>query len=761
MPLHWLPAVTRPAAVRAAQLDILLCVRTSSLASSLPALLHQAGYQLQVVRSIAELPTAILAAPPAVLLLELAALYADNAGNASVAAHGSACPSPAQILDHITQISRDSGNTVPNILLLGSEYPSALADVQQALEYGADDYILLPTAALHTPDMLHDAALLLLRIEAAVQRWRRIRQADTERSFLNWERNRLVTLLAETQDAIVEVDLNGIVQTWNRGAERLYGVPANQAVGQFHPGVPYDRRTELRQLLLHARAGESEEIFRTQRLYKGNAIVHVLLSTAPVRDAQGTVVGMLEVAKDVTALRQQEEELRRRNERLRVIHEVTGALLQGGEPPELADRVLQRIMIALDLAAGAVFLFNDEHQDLRLIARQGYSPEGAFIPWPQFEYQHVAPDSQTLAAQVAYRKEAMIIETNSEGVRTTLPDVEASEPGGAVVVYPLHAQGRLIGVLQVTMRVPRIVSPPFFSRSNIPFGKRELATFYMVSDLFALALHNAKLMGDLRAAYERQKELDRLKDQFLLNANHELRTPLATIQGYVELLSDQSIKLSAEQVQTFLSKARRGCDELELLLANIMDAGRVDADISRMMPAPVALKETIMTVLDLVNPRERGDLRVDTGRPFTVDVPADCIIYADELRVRQILLNLIGNAVKYSPAGSPVEVVARVIDDPSAIGLAGAQPVVDVAVVDHGPGIPPEDQSRLFQKFVRLDRDLGGRIPGTGLGLYISRRLIEAMGQRIWIESTGIPGEGAAFHFTLPLAHDRRGPVLS
>jgi len=642
---------------------------------------------------------------------------------------------------------------MPNVLLLGPEYPSALADAQQALAYGADDYLPLATADRGAADITRDAPMLLLRIEAAIQRWHRVRQNDTERGFLNWERNRLVMLLTETQDAIVETDLGGIVQTWNHGAEHLYGIPASEAVGQFHPAVPADRRTELRQLLLHARADESEETFRTQRLYKGTTIVHVLLSTTPVRDAVGHIVGMLEVAKDVTTLHQQEQELRRRNERLRVIHEVTDALIQGGDPPELADRVLQQVIRSLDLAGGAVFLYDEEGLALSLIAQQNYSPARARVPWEQFQRQFVAPDSPTLAARAAAKQDTITVEADENGVRCELPDIEAEEEGGAVVVRALTAQGRLIGVIQVTMRVPRIVSPPFFSRSNVPFGKRELATFHMVCDLFALALQNAKLLRDLRIAYERQKELDRLKDQFLLNANHELRTPLATVQGYVELLGEHGADLSDEQVQMFLNKARRGCDELELLLANIMDAGRVDADISRMMLVPVALRDAVMGVLDLVNPRERGDLRVGEGRAFTVDVPADCLVYADELRLRQVLLNLIGNAVKYSPSGSPIEVVARVVDDPTTVGLmTSGQPVVDVAVIDHGPGIPPADQPRLFERFVRLDRDLGGRIPGTGLGLYISRRLVEAMGQRIWIESSGIPGEGATFHFTLPLA---------
>jgi signal transduction histidine kinase len=139
-------------------------------------------------------------------------------------------------------------------------------------------------------------------------------------------------------------------------------------------------------------------------------------------------------------------------------------------------------------------------------------------------------------------------------------------------------------------------------------------------------------------------------------------------------------------------------------------------------------------------------------------VPDDLVVWADEGRVRQILVNLLGNALKYSDPGSPIELSAGVqppvvrahrwggAQEPVATGL------IQISVRDHGLGIPAADAHKLFNRFVRLERDIAGSVRGTGVGLYMCRVLAEAMRGRIWVESTGIPGEGSTFAFALPAA---------
>lgn len=122
-------------------------------------------------------------------------------------------------------------------------------------------------------------------------------------------------------------------------------------------------------------------------------------------------------------------------------------------------------------------------------------------------------------------------------------------------------------------------------------------------------------------------------------------------------------------------------------------------------------------------------------------IPPSLAVQADPARLRQVLLNVSVNALKYSPPGSPIIFSARPIRDPV--------PSVVMSVIDKGNGIVPRDQDRLFQRFIRLERDLNSTIRGSGLGLYISRRLVEAMGGKIWVESSGIPGEGSSFNIQL------------
>ncbi|HET8842084.1 MAG TPA: HAMP domain-containing sensor histidine kinase, partial [Ktedonobacteraceae bacterium] len=253
-----------------------------------------------------------------------------------------------------------------------------------------------------------------------------------------------------------------------------------------------------------------------------------------------------------------------------------------------------------------------------------------------------------------------------------------------------------------------------------------------------IAVEQTKLYAELRLAHERLQELDKLKDQFMLTASHELRTPLTAIQGYLELLLTYSDTLDAELRRDFLEKAFHGSEELMLLFNNVMDATRleIDAGIRPAHLQTVDIGEAIYDVLVLLEPQTTKE-----NRQIEKCVPSRLSVQADPLRLRQVLLNITANAIKYSPAGSPLKFSVSLRNEPVPSAL--------IQVIDQGKGIEPQDQERLFQRFVRLDRDINSATRGSGLGLYISRRLIEAMGGKIWVESSGIPGEGSCFSIQL------------
>ena len=256
-----------------------------------------------------------------------------------------------------------------------------------------------------------------------------------------------------------------------------------------------------------------------------------------------------------------------------------------------------------------------------------------------------------------------------------------------------------------------------------------------------IAFTNAQLYQQIRQAHRQLQELDQLKDQFMITASHELRTPLTSVQGYLELLAQFGDAVPPEQRQEFLQKARRGCDELVLLLSNVMDASRleVEAGIRQAHLESVSVREVIKDVITLVEPQLNQE-----NREVYLHIPDHLEVRADPARLRQVMLNLSTNALKYSQAGTPVAFAAR--------AYYNQRPSALISVSDKGKGIKPEDQAQVFQRFVRLESDLNSPVRGSGLGLYISRRLVEAMDGRVYVESSGTPGEGSTFYIQLPLA---------
>ncbi|HEY0757053.1 MAG TPA: GAF domain-containing sensor histidine kinase [Ktedonobacteraceae bacterium] len=274
-----------------------------------------------------------------------------------------------------------------------------------------------------------------------------------------------------------------------------------------------------------------------------------------------------------------------------------------------------------------------------------------------------------------------------------------------------------------------------------PFAPPDLELARDFAGQAAIAFTNARLYQQLHNAHRRLQELDKLKDQFMVTASHELRTPLTAVQGYLELLEHYHTTLSAEQQQEFLEKASRGCEELILLLNNVMDASRleVEAGIRPAHIERVSLREIVESIVDLILLQTTQE-----GREIRINISSHLMIKADPTRLRQVIRNLSSNACKYSPPGTPLSFSAHPVFTQGAF--------VVLNVTDYGKGIKPEDQTKLFQRFVRLERDLNSIVRGSGLGLYISRRLVEAMNGHIWIESLGIPGEGTTFCVQLPMA---------
>lgn len=244
-----------------------------------------------------------------------------------------------------------------------------------------------------------------------------------------------------------------------------------------------------------------------------------------------------------------------------------------------------------------------------------------------------------------------------------------------------------------------------------------------------------------KRAYEQQQYLNETKDQILLNVSHELRTPLTEMYGYLELMSLHDGRLDNETQRAFLRHAIGGCEELQRLVTTMLDTVRADTQPKILRLQNISAARTVKEVLDLFSPRTLCNYQLE------VNIPETLMVRADQQYLRQILRNLLANAFKYTPPQTLITVNATLIEENTS-----PAPMVRICVKDSGPGIAPEDIPLLFEKFRRLKHDLSSAIRGSGLGLYICKQLVEAMGGRIWAESSGIAGQGCQFYFTLPCA---------
>jgi signal transduction histidine kinase len=186
------------------------------------------------------------------------------------------------------------------------------------------------------------------------------------------------------------------------------------------------------------------------------------------------------------------------------------------------------------------------------------------------------------------------------------------------------------------------------------------------------------------------------------------------------------------------------CEELQLLVNNVLDAMQISTDTTALTLEELVVADVVHDVLRHIDPRWLQE------HHLVLNISPDIVVLAHAQYLRQILRNLLSNSFKYAPVGTPVEITAERYGDTALVARPSSE--VCISVKDYGPGIPPAEIPRLFVQFGRLKRDLSGKIRGTGLGLYVSKQLVEAMNGRIWAESSGIEGEGSRFCFTLPCA---------
>lgn len=308
------------------------------------------------------------------------------------------------------------------------------------------------------------------------------------------------------------------------------------------------------------------------------------------------------------------------------------------------------------------------------------------------------------------------------------------------LVYPVKARGKILGVMIISI-----------AREEKELSKYEKESIENLVDAVGVALDNAVLYRDLKVATQtlestnkqlgytniKLKELDKLKDDFVSIASHELRTPMTAIRSYAWMALNKPDIVLSEKIKKYLNRTLVSTERLINLVNDMLNISRIESGRIEVLPKKfdlIKLAEDVMAEVEVKAKEKSLNLKVDKTQ-----IP---LVFADADKVHQVMLNLVGNSLKFTPHGGTIE-----------ISFFSDGQIVEVAVRDNGVGISEENITKLFEKFGRLENSyvMASTTGGTGLGLYISKNLIHLMGGKIWARSPGL-NKGTAFMFTLPVA---------
>lgn len=521
----------------------------------------------------------------------------------------------------------------------------------------------------------------------------------------------LAAIIESSDDAIISKSLGGVITSWNKAAERMFGYTEAEAIGQHITMlIPEERLDEETHIIGKVTNGETLDHFETMRVRKNGEQLPISITVSPIRNRLGIITGASKIARDIT--RQKEAELRLQGyiENLEVFNYISKTLSEDLE----VKGILQKVTDATTQVSGAEFgaffynVINEKGESYMLYTLSG-APREAF-------------------EKFGMPRNTDVFRPTFEGAATVRVDDITKDPRyGHNSPHKGMPQGHLPVVsylaTPVISKSGDVIGGLFFGHPQPRMFTEEHARLVEgIASHAAVALDNAKL-------YEEIQTLNSKKDEFIGMASHELKTPVTSISGYLQII--EKSPANWEQNQQFIKKAKMQVDKLSGLISDLLDVTKIETGKLPLKLTSFNLVELLREVIDLL---ANSNTRHQIETRFDVD---ELIVFADKLRIEQVIVNLLTNAIRYSPKAEKI-----------IVSMTTTEKKVSVSVQDFGIGIEAGHLKQIFTRFYRVD-DLASHMSGLGIGLYISKEIVSRHHGKL--DVTSKPGEGSTFTFEIPL----------
>ncbi len=527
------------------------------------------------------------------------------------------------------------------------------------------------------------------------------------------------TLLDNSFDAIIAIDSEGLITTWNHRAESMFGWKAEEVIGKpltqtiIPPAYREAHVNGLKRFMITKEIRVLNQRLELTAVHrKGYEIpIEISISASSFR---GKPI-FTAIIKDITENKNALKEMRLKEVEYKVLHEVAQAL-QDSKPMEgmlrdAMEAISQSKELHIESKAG-VFLVDEKKKVLRLTATLGLFPEGFFenqneIPFYNIPYGRCYSSGEILINDYCQFKPHRLG-----------PFGDLTNYGTYII--PLKSRTKVVGVL--FLYTPE--APPCYEGSN--------EILLSIGSLIGNAIQHRKFEIKIHQQNKKLNKLNNLKNKFLGIASHDLRNPLYAILSYSQILSDGSFGEMNDQQHTILQKIARSGDHMRHLLENLLDVSQIESGQFSLKKSHQDINTIVMDQVDknqLAAKEKNINLHFESG--------VSPILTVDPCSMIQVMDNFIGNAIKFSPSNTKICVRTETSNNHFRF-----------SVKDEGPGISEEDQKLAFGEFQTLSSKPTGGEKSTGLGLAISKKLIQLHGGKVGIFSQ--EGKGSTFYFDLP-----------